>query len=137
MSSAGSAIGRPATFRSAVSATLPSSITHTSQDVPPMSKHSTSRSPAASLSSSAPPTPPAGPDSTVSAACAAARRASVSPPEDCITCTAGNPLSLACPPSRSKYAASRGERAASISVVDARSYSLNVPTSSCDSDRCA
>ena len=50
-----------------------------------MSKHNTSRSPAASLNSSAPPTPPAGPDSTVSAACAAALPASVSPPEDCIT----------------------------------------------------
>ena len=41
----------------------------TSQEVPPMSKHATSRSPESPARSRAPATPPAGPESTVSAAC--------------------------------------------------------------------
>ena len=86
-----------------------SSIRQTSQDVPPMSKHSTSLWPASSASSSAPPTPPAGPERTVSAAWAAARPESVRPPEDCMICGSGRPRACGL---RGESAAGRSRAAA-------------------------
>ena len=138
MSSAGSATGRPAITRSAVSGTRPVSIRQTSQEVPPMSKQATSGSPASSASSSAPATPPAGPERTVSAACGAGAGGLGEPARGLHHLAARRG-----PPRRPagtapwRYADSGGESAASRAVVAVRSNSRKVPTSSLDSDSAA
>src|SRR5204862_345512 len=59
MSTIGSASGRPATSRDAVSRTAPPSTTHTSHDVPPMSKQTRSGRPVRAAMSAAAAAPPA------------------------------------------------------------------------------
>ena len=67
-STIGSWIGRPAIDCSEASRTGPSSITATSQEVPPMSNDSTSACPERPPACAAPTAPAAGPDNTVHAA---------------------------------------------------------------------
>ncbi len=97
-----------------------------------MSKHSRSGSSQARAISAAAAAPPAGPESTVRTAWSAAVAASTSPPLDCITWGAGRPAAPVRARSPRRYAPSSGVSAASSSVVAARSYSRNVPTTSCE-----
>ena len=80
-SSIGSATGRSPTRRPARLAHRPPSMTQTSHDVPPMSKHSASGSPAAAPPRPRPRRRRPGPLSTVVAACAPACSTSARPPD--------------------------------------------------------
>ena len=99
-----------------------------------MSKQSRSGSSAAREIRAAAAAPPAGPESTVSAACPAASSSPVSPPLDCMIEGSVSPIRSQDPARRLRYPARSGDRAASTSVVAARSYSRKVPTTSCERD---
>ena len=84
----------------------------------------------------APTAPAAGPDRTAQAAWRPASAAEVRPPFERMISGSGRPASMARRPSRSRYPPSSGDRYASITVVDVRSYSRKTASRSCDADTC-
>ena len=103
----------------------------TSVDVPPMSKDTMRRKPAASATTCAPTTPAAGPDNTVRTASARASDEEIDPPFDCMMLRRRPP---SCASSRPRYRSISGATYALTTVVHHRSNSRYSGSTSDDTD---
>ncbi len=126
-SSDGNRTVNPPTSRCAAGAGDPSTMRHTSVEVPPMSKVTASGKPLAAATAAPARTPPAGPESSRAAGSSAASTAAMSPPAEVMTSTSS--ASSARP---RRYDRQRGRSEALITVVTVRSYSRISGDTSCE-----